>query len=110
MIAAVMENYVTYNIFFWAIGGGVAVVSALVGYWINQIKSVDVRLEKHRENDAKEFADYKLQNQKITSDLQRYVDQKNGEMEKVIVKINENMQYTADAVRRVETHILKNQK
>lgn len=110
MIASVMENYVTYNVFFWAMGGGIAVVSTLVGYWINQIKSVDTRLETHRENDAKEFADYKLQNQKITNDLQRYVDSKNNEMEKVIVKINENMQYTADAVRRVETHILKSNK
>lgn len=105
---AIMENYVTFNVFFWAIGASVAVVSSLLGYWINQIKGVDKRLETHRENDAKEFADYKLSNQKIQSDLQRYVDGKNGELEKVIVKINENMQYTKESMEKIERHIINN--
>lgn len=107
---AIMENYVTFNVFFWAIGGISTAITGILLYWIGTIKGIDGKLERHRENDAKEFADYKLQNQKMQNDLQRYVDGKNSEMEKVVVRINENMQYTADAVRRVETHILKNNK
>lgn len=99
------SSYVTHQLFFTVIGGVSGAVLGIVLYWIAVIKSIGKILETHRENDAKEFAEYKLANQKIQSELQRYVDTKHNETKEFMIGIAESIKYTKESVDEIKNYI-----
>jgi len=88
-----MDQYITQQFFYIVVGTISSAFSGVLLYWISAIKTTDSKVIKYREEDSKEFADYKLQTQKVHSDLQRLIDIKNGDLERTISNINLNMDY-----------------
>ena len=102
-----MEQYVTQQFFYIVIGAVSSAFSGVLLYWISAVKNTDAKVNKHREDDAREFSEYKLQNQKIQSDLQRLIDIKNGDLERTISNINLTLDYlkkSHDELKQIVKH------
>ena len=98
-------EYVTFNLYFWSMGAIVSVVSAVVGYWIKEVKGIGRAFDQHRERDEREFANYRLEVLKMHQSMERHFSDKNNNLEKSIVQIHEHLQYVKQSIDEIKQKI-----
>lgn len=96
-------EYVSNQMFFYTISSMIAITSAVIGYWIKEIKGVSRSFDKHKKEDEKQFADYRMEVLKMHQAMERHFTDKNNLLEKSIVQIHEHLKYVKESVDEIKT-------
>ena len=97
-----MEHSITYEIFFWTIGGTTTVISGIIGYCIKEIKGTQKSLDMHRIADEKEFYEHQRDNDAVHSELRQLIHTKTDGLYKHISNINVKLDFIAEFVKEIK--------
>jgi hypothetical protein len=101
-------EYVSNQLFFYTISSMIAITGAVVGYWIKEIKGVGESLDKHKENDEKQFSDYRLEVLNMHQSMERHFTERNNTLEKSIVQMHEHIKYVKTSIDELKSLTKKN--
>jgi len=91
-------EYVSNQMFFYTISSIVAITGTVIGYWIREISGIGKSLDTHRENDERQFSDYRLEVLKMHQAMEKHFSDKNNNLEKSIIQIHEHMKYVKNSI------------
>ncbi len=97
-----MENYVTYQVFFWIIGASTSVMTLLLGYWIKEIKGTQKSIDSHKQDDEKEFYEAQRSNDATHAELRQLIHSKTDGLYKDISNINVKIDFIAEFVKEIK--------
>lgn len=95
-------EYVTNQMFFYTISSMVAITGAVIGYWAKEIKGISNSFDRHKQEDDKQFAEYRLEVLKMHQAMERHFTDKNNLLEKSIVQIHEHLKYVKDGLDEIK--------
>lgn len=91
-------EYVSNQLFFYTISSILAVISAVLGYWIKEINGIGNSLDQHKEKDEQQFSNYRLEVLNMHRSMEKHFEERNNTLEKSIVQIHEHMKYVKDSI------------
>lgn len=97
-----MENYVTYQVFFWIVGAGSTIFGITLGYWIKEIKGTQKSMDAHKQADEKEFYEHQRHNDLAHSELRQLIHSKTDGLYKDISNIAVKLDFIAEFVKEIK--------
>jgi len=94
-------EYVSLQLFFWVIGAMVAVSSALIGYWIKEIRGIGNSLDAHKTDDEKEFYKGQRENDGEHARLEQLIHLKTSVIEQSFAKMETKLDFIVDSIRKI---------
>jgi hypothetical protein len=94
-------EYVTMELFFWVVGALVAIVSALIGYWIKEIKGIGKSLDKHEKEDETEFYKAQRYNDSEHARIEALLHEKTGIIENAFAKMETKLDFIVENIKKI---------
>lgn len=100
-----MEQAVTHQTFFWIIGAIISLNTLIVGYWIKEIKGVGRALDKHKEDDEKEFNNAQRVNDRDHADIKALIYKEINDVTRDVIQINTKLDYVTDFIKEIKKEV-----
>ena len=94
--------------FFYTVSSIVAITSAVVGYWIKEIKGVENSLDEYKDKGEQQFSNYRLEVLNMHRAMENHFTDRNNTLEKSLVQMHEHMKYVKNSIDELKSITRKN--